>query len=145
MGQQSFKDPSYFNSYENNYVGLRLDLKNNSGNEVVYSNKESMVQSYFCMTTSTTPPQQYPLATFSNFEDCVDFVATRISDRLIRLETLTNPTSTDAATLESNAEKLTKFTFEYWPIINEGSYETVPNKDVLKETTKKMIELVNSN
>ena len=97
------------------------------------------------MTTATTPPEQYPLATFFNFEDCIDFIATRMSDRLIKLETLNNLTSTDNTTIEENADKLSKFVYNYWPVINEGAFDSATNKGVYKETTKKMMQIVNSN
>jgi len=147
MGQETAVSPeyTYFESYENNYAGLKLNLKDSAGNDVTFANKSSLKQNYICMTTATTPPEQYPLATFFNFEDCVDFIATRMSDRLIKLQSLNNITSTDNTNLNDNSEKLSKFVYDFWPVINEGSYEKSTNKNVYKELTKKMIELVNSN
>jgi len=144
LGQQSYKEPN-FESYENNYAGLRLDLKNQNNEEVIYTNKDQMKQNYFCVTTSTTPPQQFPLATFFGYEDCVDFVGQRIIDRLPILEPLTNVTSTDDANLNSNAEKLSKFITDYWPIKIDGTYSRLTDKETIKNKTKKMIQLVNSN
>jgi len=139
MARQTLKLPSIFAGYENNYIGLRLDLKN-----FVPPNISILNQNYYCATAKDN--KQYPAASFETFEDCLTFTGTRIAGRLTKLEPFTNIQSTDNTIITGNAEKLARFCYDYWPTINEGSYDKL---DVLDKTdltliAKKTIELVNA-
>jgi len=139
MGRQSFKDPSIFAAYENNYIGLRLDL-----NGFIPPNISILNPNYYCVTANDNT--QYPAASFATFEDCVIFTGNRVAGRLIRLDNLNNVLSTDGTIQNQNAEKLARFCYDYWPTINEGSFDKLDAsvKETLKKDAKKMIQLVNA-
>jgi hypothetical protein len=140
---------SGFRAYDNNFGGVRLDIKINNEEKSFGPRNDKLSKSFSCLSI---PSQnlQYASAVFGTLGDFLDFtimyLKTQVEQNILKGQSIKDDKG-EIVKIDDLSKDIDRFVTTNWPIQNGADYENIVNTDEAKlriENYKKAILTANS-